>query len=126
MRALFDKKKQGGANEPISLADRRPVAEPVEASSTDPDPDPVETLDAALQPDVQTVEAAVEDEAEETADADDGADLLKMFTETKIETVDHTLLVEMAGDVDIDDVVAELQLIAAALNIGAASLREAA
>jgi hypothetical protein len=120
---LFDKKKQSGA-EPISLADRRPAADPAEASPTDPDP--VETVDVAPQAGVQIVEAAVEVEAEETEEGGDSSDLLSMFTETKIETVDHTLLVGMAGDVDIDDVVAELQLIAAALNIGNAGLREAA
>ncbi len=120
---MFDKKKQSGA-EPISLADRRPAADAVEASPTDPDA--VETVDAAPQAGVQVVEAAVEVEAEETADGDESADLLSMFTETKIETVDRTLLVGMSGDVDIDDVVAELQLIAAALNLGAAGLREAA
>lgn len=125
MTALFDKKKQSG-KDPISLADRRPAADPVEASAPDPDPGSVEPVEAAPQTGMQVVEAAVEVEEEEAADGDEGADLLSMFTETKIETVDHSLLVRMSGDVDIADIVAELQLIAAALNLGAADLREAA
>lgn len=119
---MLKRKKQDSADEPISLDDRRRVADPVDPSSTDPDP--IETVGVALQPEVQTVEVGVEEE--ETADGGEGSDLLSMFTETRLETVDHTLLVSMAGDVDIDDVVAELQLIAAALNLGAADLREAA
>jgi hypothetical protein len=119
---VLKRKKQDSTDEPISLDARRPIADPVDPSSTDPDP--IETVDVALQGAVQTVEAGVEEE--ETADDGESSDLLSMFTETRLETVDHTLLVKMAGDVDIDDVVAELQLIAAALNLGAADLREAA
>ena len=121
---MLGKKKQDSADEPISLDDRQPAADPptaVEVSSTDADA--TETDDVTLPSAVQVVEVA---EVEETTDGEESADLLKMFTETQIETVDRTLFVKMAGDVDIDDVVAELQLIAAALNLGAAGLSEAA
>jgi hypothetical protein len=122
--ALLKKKKQDGADEPISLADRRTDADPptaVDVSLTDPVA--IETAGAPLR---LAVAAAEEEETEETADGDESVDLLKMFTDTEIETEDRTMFVKMAGDVDIDDVVAELQLVAAALNLGAPGLREAA
>ena len=66
-------------------------------------------------------------DAEEPAPADShDDDLLNVFATTGIEVEDRSVLVAMAGDVDIDDVVAELQLVAAALNLTRPALPNAA
>ncbi len=65
-------------------------------------------------------------EEESTDEKDDTDDLLSVFTTTGIAVEDRSLLVSMAGDIDIDDVVAELQLVAAALNLTSYADRDAA
>lgn len=50
-------------------------------------------------------------------DADDNSDLLSMFTEVGIETVDRSVLTGLAGDVDMVDLIAELNVVAAAMGI---------
>jgi hypothetical protein len=51
--------------------------------------------------------------------------LLDMFTTVGIETVDRSLLTNLAGEVDMTDLISELSLVAAALGI-VLSEREAA
>jgi hypothetical protein len=50
--------------------------------------------------------------------AREGADsLLDMFSAVGIKSEDRTLLLELAGNVEIDDLISELGLVAAALGI---------
>jgi len=50
-------------------------------------------------------------------DALGGADLLSMFQSTQAEMDDKTAILELAGEVEIDDLIEDLQTIAAALGI---------
>lgn len=50
-------------------------------------------------------------------EAGDNSDLLNMFTEVGIETVDRSVLTDLAGDVDMVDLIAELNVVAAAMGI---------
>jgi hypothetical protein len=46
-----------------------------------------------------------------------GPDLLSMFQTTQIESDDRAALLDLAGDVEIDDLLEELQTVAAAMGI---------
>ena len=46
-----------------------------------------------------------------------GADLLSMFQTTQIESDDRTALLDLAGEVEIDDLIEELQTVASAMGI---------
>lgn len=48
---------------------------------------------------------------------DDTNSLLDMFTEVGIETVDRSMLTSLAGEVDMVDLIAELNVVAAAMGI---------
>ena len=74
-------------------------------------------LDAALAPagDDAADEAAVEAPAAAAAPSSDA--LLSMFQESKAETDDLSVLVGLAGEADLDDILEELRTIRAALGI---------
>lgn len=68
------------------------------------------------EPTLTVVDAEpTEPEAEEAASGND--DLMSMFTEVGIETVDLSVLTNLAGEVDMTDLISELHIVAAALGI---------
>jgi hypothetical protein len=64
-----------------------------------------------------------EEEAEAAKDPFAG-DLLNMFQTTQIETDDLTVLLDLAGDVDVDDLLEDLQTIAAAMGCNLVTAEE--
>ena len=73
---------------------------------------PADAIDEAEE------DAAIEDDADgDTPKKDDSSALLDMFTEVGIETVDRSLLTGLAGEVDMVDLIAELNVVAAAMGI---------
>lgn len=88
---------------PIAEAVEEAVA-PVVAVAEDEQPGDAETMaELAATP--------------EPAAGGGGDGLLDMFSTVGVHVEDKTMLVEMAGEVDIDDLVSELALVAAALGI---------
>ena len=73
------------------------------------------TLDGDADADGDTM-AALGTVAAEPEGADN-SDLLNMFTEVGIETVDRSVLTGLAGEVDMVDLIAELNVVAAAMGI---------
>jgi len=65
----------------------------------------------------ETTEAGAPPEAP-SADAPAGADaLLQMFQESRIESNDNAVILDLAGDVEMDDLLEELLTVATALGI---------
>ena len=86
-----------------------------------------EVLSTAVGEADASPEAAVESEPDVVASAADGGDaLLSMFDTGELETSDLSAVVALAGDVDLDDLLEELQTVAAALGISTAELARAA
>ena len=93
------------------LEDKLPTAEAVEDAVA-----PV--VDAADDDQPGDAEKMAELAATPEPVAGGGGDgLLDMFSTVGVHVEDKTMLVEMAGEVDIDDLVSELALVAAALGI---------
>lgn len=87
------------------------ASEEEEASPGDDD-----ALDAAFAPGDEAVEEAPAEAAEAAPAA--GADaLLSMFADSKEEVDDLGVLVDLAGDADLDDILEELRTLRAALGI---------
>lgn len=109
-----------------------PAAAPVE------EPPAVEALSGALSTEAEAAQAEVAADAPAeapapsveapAADAGDAltGDLLNMFQTTQIETADLSVVLELAGDVDIADLMEELNTLAAALGIARSAEYEAA
>lgn len=74
-----------------------------------------ELFTTAEEPAEPAPEETPETPAETGADAT--GDLLNMFQTTQIEEQDRSVLKTLAGDVELDDLVEELQTVAAALGI---------
>ena len=109
----FGKKKDDA---PEAVAEDSSEA-PEEAAAPDADaPLDADGLDAALAPaDEASAEAPA---AEAPAAAAPNSDaLLSMFQESKEETSDLSVLVDLAGEADLDDILEELRTIRAALGI---------
>jgi|CXWL01.1.fsa_nt_gi hypothetical protein len=106
---LLKKEKSAVAILDETLAEE--VAAPPVAEAPDADDDGIDdsaTLDALT---------AVASPDEEDAAASDTDSLLSMFGEVGIETVDRSALLAITPDVEMDDLVTELGLVAAALGI---------
>ncbi len=102
------KKKPAEDEATPSAAEAEPVTVPDDAAATAP---PAEATAAVESP-------APEDESE-TEPAAGGADaLLNMFQTTQAEGDDREVLLKMAGDVELTDLVDEMGTVAAALDIG--------
>jgi hypothetical protein len=92
------------------------AADEVEATPADGDAtaDVEGAVEAAPEP------AAPEAPAPAAAPAggpDLSADLLNMFQATQIELEDRSAILELAGDVELDDLLEELQTVAAAIRV---------
>jgi hypothetical protein len=97
---------------PATDAAPAPAADgPADGAALDATPDgteaPTSLPDAANEAD--------EDEAE--APLDGGDALLSMFGSTQHESDDRAVILEMAGDIELADLMDEVQTVAAALNI---------
>ena len=113
--ALIKKAKPADAIEEDE-ADASPDEEPVgEPTGEEPTVDAEEAADA----DAATMGAlaAVPADPVETDGAGGADSLLDMFTTVGIERVDRTVLVGLAGEVLIEDLISELNLVAAALGV---------
>ncbi|HET6615370.1 MAG TPA: hypothetical protein VFH62_05745 [Dehalococcoidia bacterium] len=78
---------------------------------------------AFAEPEPAAADDPVEPAAEPApppADPLAGGDLLSMFQTTQIEADDRSALLELAGEVEIDDLLEELQTVASAMGIRAA------
>ncbi|MHB8516250.1 MAG: hypothetical protein ACYC9X_04235 [Dehalococcoidia bacterium] len=106
--------KKKPADEPAAEA----VAEAAPgAPAADPAPPPEAAPVAAPAADAPALEAEAEGDAG-AEPAPDGADaLLNMFQTTQVEGDDREVLIKMAGDVELTDLVDEIGTVAAALNI---------
>ena len=93
------------------------MAEIKQAKPADALEDEDAVLDETLDEDAGTMSALSAVATEEPEPASDGNDLLNMFTEVGIETVDRSVLTSLAGDVDMVDLIAELNVVAAAMGI---------
>jgi hypothetical protein len=72
----------------------------------------------AAPPQDDAIAAALVAEEAATASADPlSSDLLNMFQTTQIEAVDLSAILDLAGDVEIDDLLEELHTIALALGV---------
>jgi hypothetical protein len=69
----------------------------------------------AEEEDAITAEPVAAEKAEASADAL-GGDLLNMFQTTQIEQEDLSVVLDLAGDVDLDDLLEDLHTVAAALG----------
>ncbi len=99
-----------GLDEPLDDATTALFAAPAPEAAEAPAP---EQEDAAA-------EAITEPVAEEVAAAPDplaGDDLLNMFSTTELEEDDRSMLLSLAGDVALGDLVDDLQTIATALGV---------
>jgi hypothetical protein len=108
----FGKKKQNeaaAAAAPEAALDPEPEEEqPVVEASESP-------AEAPPQEDASVAEPVPPETAEAAADPL-GGDLLNMFQTTKIETEDLSVVLEFAGEVEMDDLLEELHTVALALG----------
>jgi hypothetical protein len=74
--------------------------------------------EAAEEDDAITAGLLAEEKAAASADPL-GGDLLNMFQTTQIEQDDLSVILELAGEVDLDDLLEELHTVAAALGCNA-------
>ena len=88
------------------------IAKPADAI----DEDEEAILEDDADGDTMAALAAAGADAEPPA-TDDNSALLDMFTEVGIETVDRSMLTSLAGEVDMVDLIAELNVVAAAMGI---------
>ncbi len=106
----------------MGLLKKKPADEPAaeavaEAAPGAPAADPAPPPEAAPVADAPALEAEAEGDAG-AEPAPDGADaLLNMFQTTQVEGDDREVLIKMAGDVELTDLVDEIGTVAAALNI---------
>ncbi|HLB24187.1 MAG TPA: hypothetical protein VJP07_08835 [Dehalococcoidia bacterium] len=117
--ALIKKAKPADAiEETAEEVAEAPQDELEAAADTDESPE-----QAAADADTMAALAAVPaDPVKAEADGTDA--LLDMFTAVGIESVDRTLLVGLAGEVQIEDLISELSLVAAALGLARAQQAE--
>lgn len=104
----FGKKKDDAAAE----AETEPVDD-VTPEDDAPDEAPEASLDGA--PEDGAEEPAAEPAAAAPAGGTDA--LLSMFQESKVAAEDLSILTDLAGDVDLDDILEELRTLRAALGI---------
>lgn len=112
----FGKKKDDAATPDAELAEDAAEEAVPDADASEPASDAVAAVDEGAPPaDKPAGEAA----AEPAAPAAPGSDaLLSMFAESKNESEnDLAVLVDLAGDTDIDDILEELRTLRAALGI---------
>ena len=109
----FGKKKQDEA--PAAAA---PEAAPDEQSEAEQLAPGVDDAADAAAPEADAIEAATAGEtaAAPAADPLAGGDLLNMFQTTSIEAEDLSVIIELAGDAEIDDLLEELHTVALALG----------
>lgn len=96
-----------------------------EAAAEPEEPAPIVADDDEQPGDADTMAALAAVPAEPAGEA--GSDsLLDMFSTVGIATVDRTALLDLAGEVEIDDLISELSLVAAALGLvkGQHAMRE--
>ena len=87
------------------------------ATETDETP----SADGPPEADAPAAEAAAEPEPPEAVSTDA---LLSMFSTTEAEAEDISLILDLAGDVEIDDLLEQLNTIAAALGIDTSGREE--
>jgi hypothetical protein len=125
----FGKKKEreGEAEGPAEAAGEPGLTPPETGDAAAPDGNGADLEgaapagEAAEGPTAEAPEAAATppagDAAAGGADALGGGDLLSMFQSTQVESDDRAALLELAGEVEIDDLLEDLQTVAAALGI---------
>jgi hypothetical protein len=98
----------------LPALDPAPAAEAPAAGATGeaPIPGAADNADELLRPDGASV-----DEAAEASELDPGDALLSMFGSTQHESDDRAVLLGMAGDIELTDLMDEVQMVASALNI---------
>jgi hypothetical protein len=111
--ALIKKAKPADAVE-----ETEPDAPPVDESTRVADaPEAVAEAENADAATMSALAAVPADPVEAEASGNGADSLLDMFATVGIETVDRTALLNLAGEVPIEDLVSELNLVAAALGV---------
>jgi hypothetical protein len=105
-------KKKSGETEAAQDQAAEDGGEPTEAVFS---AEPAAEADAPAETAAVASEAGAEASDEPVADADDA--LLSMFHATQAESHDREVLLDMAGTVEIADLLDELQTVAAAMHI---------
>jgi hypothetical protein len=124
----FGKKKSQDQEQPTEpVAEAQAKDGPVDAigselfassdGASDAEPAGDSTIDEVSPPPAEAPVAAPA--ATPAADPLGGPDLLSMFQTTTVEADDRAALLELAGEVEIDDLLEDLQTVAAALGIKA-------
>jgi hypothetical protein len=105
----FGKKK----DEPVAPTAEAPVEAPLDLAEA-PAEEP-----ASIEAPPETVQPPATDAAAPAADplAGGGDALLNMFQTTQIQAEDRSAVLDLAGEVEIDDLVEELHTVAVALGI---------
>jgi hypothetical protein len=113
--ALAEAPPEAEAGDPIDsqlfASDSQVFASPEVAPEVEPSRQPDEGPVGASAPPAEAPAAAP------AADPLAGPDLLSMFQTTTVESDDKAALLELAGEVEIDDLLEDLQTVAAALGI---------
>jgi hypothetical protein len=107
--AFGKKKKDDEAPEPARAAVGEPEDEAAAAEGMFAPEEPAEEDDAI------TAGLMAEEKAAASSDAL-SSDLLNMFQTTQIESTDLSVVLDLAGDVELDDLLEELQTVALALG----------
>ena len=108
----------------MGLLKKKPAEDEATASAAEEEPaavadDPAPVPDAPPAEAVAAVDDPTSDDDVEAEPAPGGADaLLNMFQTTQAEGDDREVLLKMAGDVELTDLVDEMGTVAAALDIG--------
>ena len=112
----FGKKKDDEAKEAVAEVTETDDAATAELDAVEPEPDAVPPIETVVAEEVPAADAAAP-----AGDPLAGGDaLLNMFSTSQIETIDNSTLVDMVGDVEIDDLLETLHIVAAAMGIVAA------
>jgi hypothetical protein len=112
----FGKKKDDGAKGQAAEVTEADDDATAELDAVEPESDAVPPVEAVAADDAPAAGAAAP-----AADPLAGGDaLLNMFSTSQIETIDNSTLVDMVGDVEIDDLLETLHIVAAAMGIVAA------
>ncbi|HYM16687.1 MAG TPA: hypothetical protein VEZ14_14125 [Dehalococcoidia bacterium] len=116
----FGKKVRGGAEALPATVDEAMPDETSELSEA------LFPGGAAAEDPPASEEAAAPAEAPAGGDPLAGGDLLNMFQTTQIEVADLSVVLDLAGDIDFDDLLEELHTVAAALGCDIGEQRLAA
>ena len=115
----FGKKKKDDEAPEDAAPDAAPDAEPDAAPEAASDEEVTGSMFASDEPaeEVDAITAGLPAEEPAAASADPlSSDLLNMFQTTQIETEDVGVLLDLAGDVELDDLLEDLRTVAVALG----------